>query len=116
MPVGPVSPRTALTARAPDGGTIDGMTDVPPDQRTAQESATDEARVGRYSRGLEEQPPTASKLHRGRFSQGLEQRPENARKRRPGRFSDGVDHDAAQRPERRRGSFADVEAEPHEPA
>jgi hypothetical protein len=87
------------------------MTDVPVDQRTAQECAPDEAHVGRYSRGLEDQPDTGEKLHRGRFSEGLEQRPENPRKRRPGRFSDGLDHDEASRPERQRGSFASVERE-----
>jgi hypothetical protein len=85
------------------------MIDTPLDQRTAQESAPDEAHVGRYSRGLEDRPESDAKLHRGRFSEGVEQRPENARKRRPGRFSDGLDHDEVQRPERLRGSFADVE-------
>jgi hypothetical protein len=85
------------------------MTNIPLDQRTAQESAPDEAHVGRFSHGVEDRPEAAA-LHRGRFSRGLEQRPENPRKRRIGRFSDGVDHDDADRPEWRRGSFADVGA------
>ena len=86
------------------------MTESPPDQRTAHESAPTEAQVGRFSRGLEQQPATAQKLHRGRFSEGVEQRPESPRKRRVGRYSDGVDHDLLLRPEVLRGSFAGVAA------
>jgi len=84
------------------------MTESPPDQRTAHESAPTEAQVGRFSRGLERQPATAQKLHRGRFSEGVEQRPDSARKRRVGRYSDGIDRDVLRRPEVLRGSFANV--------
>jgi len=86
------------------------MTESSPDQRTAHESAPTGAQAGRYSRGLERQPPTAQKLHRGRFSEGIEQHPESPRKRRVGRYSDGVDHDLLLRPEVLRGSFASVAA------
>jgi len=77
-----------------------------PDQITAHESVPDEASVGRYSRGLEQQVATAATLHRGRFSEGAELLPESRSKRRVGRFSDGVDHDLVLRPEVLRGSFA----------
>ena len=84
------------------------MTELRPDQRTAHESVPDEAHVGRFSGGLEQQPATPQKLHRGRFSEGVERRPETARKRRVGRYSDGVDHDVLLRPEVLRGSFASI--------
>ena len=47
----------------------------PPDQQTAHESVRYEADVGRFSRGIEEQPATPQKLHRGRFSEGMEELP-----------------------------------------
>ena len=76
------------------------MLTIPPDQQTAQESAPDEARVGRFSTGLEVRPQTPDKLerhpdsarkrHRGRFSDGLEERPETTAIVRRGSYADGL--------------------------
>ena len=56
---------------------------IPADQLTSHESVVDEARVGRFSRGLEgaQLPPSA--LHRGRVSEGLELLADTPDKRRP---------------------------------
>src|SRR3954454_9608630 len=49
--------------------------DIKPDQQTAHESVRDQARVGRFSAGVEVFADSSDKLHRGRFSEGLEHLP-----------------------------------------
>jgi hypothetical protein len=87
-------------------------TTLPPDQQTAHESVLDEARVGRFSTGIERRPPTPEKLHRGRFSEGLERTPQTARKRHTGRFSVGLEQLPETSAKVRRGSFADRDPAP----
>jgi hypothetical protein len=86
------------------------MTHMPPDQETAHESVPDEAHVGRFSRGLEAEPPTDEKLHRGKYSEGLEQLPGTEANRHRGRFSEGLAELPAAPVQVRRGSFADGQA------
>jgi hypothetical protein len=81
--------------------------DIKPDQQTAHESVRDQARVGRFSAGVEVFADSSDKLHRGRFSEGLEHLPQTWRKRRCGRFSDGLEQLPEDRRNRRRGGFAD---------
>ena len=81
--------------------------DIKPDQQTAHESVRDQARVGRFSAGVEVFADTSDKLRRGRFSEGLEHLPQTWRKRRSGRFSDGLEQLPEDRRNGRRGSFAD---------
>jgi hypothetical protein len=79
---------------------------LPADQQTAYESVPDQARVGRFSLGLETRPGTAEKLHRGRFSDGVERVPQRIT-RRNGRFSAGLEARPEIAENVRRGSFAD---------
>jgi hypothetical protein len=79
---------------------------IPADQVTAHESNADEARVGRFSRGMERARLTPSALHRGRFSEGVERLVDTRRTRRPGSFADGLTLRDGRRAARRRGNFA----------
>jgi hypothetical protein len=78
-----------------------------PDQQTAQESVADEARVGRFSTGLDAWPQSRAKLHRGTFSEGLERVSPNWLNRRRGRFSEGLEELPETPAKTHRGSFAE---------
>ncbi len=88
------------------------MVDIKPDQQTAYECVPDQARVGRFSEGLEQLAPSVDKLHRGRFSVGQERIDVTRRRRRTRRFSEGLER-LPERPSTvRRGSFADTSPRP----
>jgi nucleotide-binding universal stress UspA family protein len=64
-------------------------------------------RVGRFSQGIEQFPPTPDQLHSGRFSEGIEQFPNAPDKLRTGRFSDGIERLPQTPSKLRRGTFGD---------
>ena len=65
------------------------------------------ARIGRFSDGIEQRPPTEATLHIGRFSEGIERTPASATSDRVGTLADGVADNPEAAANRRLGSFAD---------
>lgn len=87
--------------------THDQTKEVSVSTRTSRQTAVEENRRGRFSKGIEQLPDNPDKLRRGRFSNGIEQLPTTPSKLRAGRFSEGIEQLPRTSARLRRGSFAD---------
>jgi nucleotide-binding universal stress UspA family protein len=85
----------------------DRTQEVSVNTRTSHETAVEENRRGRFSKGIEQLPDSPDKLRRGRFSTGIQQLPDTPSRLRAGRFSEGIEQQPRTPARLRRGSFAD---------
>jgi nucleotide-binding universal stress UspA family protein len=92
---------TAKLSRTPRR---DRTKEIPMKERAATTPTAERQRVGRFSEGIEQLPPTSDQ---GRFSEGIEQRPTAPDKLRTGRFSDGIERLPQTPSKLRRGTFGD---------
>jgi nucleotide-binding universal stress UspA family protein len=115
LPVLVVPPTARLTGSATDaaaGSTAQPIRtprrerpkEAPMTELAATTPIVERQRVGRFSQGIEQLPPTPEQ---GRFSEGIERLPNAPDKRRTGRFSDGIEQLPRTPSKLRRGTFAD---------